>query len=101
MNKNKLVRDNILEIIKSKGQIADYEILDDVRIKEELLIKLFEECNEFKIDKNIEELADILEVIDGIITNFGFNREELEEVKKQKLTKNGGFQKRIFLKTVN
>jgi predicted house-cleaning noncanonical NTP pyrophosphatase (MazG superfamily) len=101
MIKNKLVRDNMLEIIKSNGQVADYEILDVDRMKEELLVKLFEECNEFKNDLSIEELADVLEVIDGIILHYGIDRKELEKVKIAKLAKHGGFSKKIYLKTVD
>ena len=44
---NKLVRDNIIEIIESDGRHADYEILDDTRYIEELEKKLAEEYKEY------------------------------------------------------
>jgi len=39
--------------------------------------KLQEEVDEYFEDENMEELADILEVIDVIITLKGFNKEEI------------------------
>lgn len=43
---NKLVRDNIPEIIKSKNEIPVTRVLNDEKYKKELEKKLFEEYNE-------------------------------------------------------
>ena len=71
---NKLVRDNILEIILCNNQKSSYHIATDEEYKNKLLEKLQEEISEFIIDKNEEELADIFEVIEHIITAFNFNK---------------------------
>lgn len=67
---NKLVRDNILEIISNNNQKSSYHIATDEEYKNKLLEKLKEEVCEFITDKNEEELADIFEVIEHIITAF-------------------------------
>ena len=94
---NKLVRDNILEIISCNNQKSSYHIATDEEYKNKLLEKLQEEISEFIIDKNEEELADIFEVIEHIITTFNFNKEKIFEIKEQKAEKNGKFRKKISL----
>ena len=97
---NKLVRDNILEIILCNNQKSSYHIATDEEYKHKLLEKLQEEISEFIIDKNEEELADIFEVIEHIITAFNFNKEKILEIKKKKVEKNGKFNKKIILEKV-
>lgn len=60
---NKLVRDKILEIIKNNGQKSTHKILSNEEYAKELINKLSEEVEEYKTDKNTDELADIMEVI--------------------------------------
>ncbi|MDL2229511.1 nucleoside triphosphate pyrophosphohydrolase [Treponema sp. OttesenSCG-928-L16] len=97
---NKLVRDNIPRIIQEQGEIAVYEYLDDGRFEEELYKKLLEETDEFLKEKNLEEAADILEVL---YTKLELKNIPLEEAERQRLLKhdkNGGFEGRFFLKEV-
>lgn len=49
------------------------------------------------MDKNEEELADILEVIDAIIESKHFSMEDILKIKESKRKSRGGFQKKIFL----
>ena len=58
---------------------------------------MIEEVNEFNLAENIEELADILEVIDAVIEYKKFDRKEIDVVKKQKVEKRGAFENRIVL----
>lgn len=95
---NKLVRDKIPEIIKSEGRKVETRILSDEEYRTELNKKLLEEVNEYIEDNNIEELADITEVIYGILSSMGKRPKDLENVRKEKELKNGSFSKRIFLK---
>ena len=62
--------------------------------------KLDEELAEYHKDQNIEELADLLEVIRAAAIARGYTIEELERVRAEKATKRGGFAKRILLKEV-
>lgn len=97
---NKLIRDNILEIIKKNWQKAIFHIADEKEYKEKLVLKLQEEVDEFKADFSNEELADILEVINAICDFKWIDFEELEKIKKEKQAKNWWFEKRIILEEV-
>jgi predicted house-cleaning noncanonical NTP pyrophosphatase (MazG superfamily) len=97
---NKLVRDRIPEIIEKSGKTAYYRILNNEEYIEELDRKLNEECAEYKEDKSIEELADMLEVIYAIAQARGYSIEELEQVRAEKAEKRGGFKDRIYLEKV-
>lgn len=94
---NKLVRDKILEYIKSKGDVAVTHVADDKEYWEKLKEKLQEEIKEFGESETIEELADILEVIEAIMEYKKFDKEETEKVKIAKAEKRGKFKNRIIL----
>ncbi|SFP98961.1 Predicted house-cleaning noncanonical NTP pyrophosphatase, all-alpha NTP-PPase (MazG) superfamily [Lachnospiraceae bacterium XBB1006] len=97
---NKLVRDKIPEIIEADGKKCEIEILSDERYLKALDAKLNEELEEYHKDQNIEELADLLEVIYACAEARGASKEELERVRAGKAEKRGGFAKKIFLKKV-
>lgn len=60
---NKLVRDKIPEIIEKSGKKCSFEILSGDEYIQKLDEKLNEELQEYYQDKNIEELADLMEVL--------------------------------------
>lgn len=97
MQYNKLVRDRIPEMIKNEGYTPHTRILSDSEYLEELDKKLGEETEEFHRDKNLEELADIVEVVFALCDAIGSTPDELMRLKKEKADKRGGFAKKIFL----
>lgn len=97
---NKLIRDKIPEIISASGKKANCRILSKGEYIKELDQKLDEECAEYQTDKNIEELADILEVVYAIAEARGYSVADLERVRAEKFDKNGGFKNRVFLENV-
>lgn len=97
---NKLVRDKIPEIIKKDDKTAITEILSNSEYIKLLDEKLNEECAEYQRSKEIEELADILEVIYAIAKSKDVSVQELERIRKDKVDKRGGFDKKILLKEV-
>ena len=100
MKYNKLVRDRIPEIIRSTGKTCITEILSGEDYLHMLDVKLNEELAEYHKDQNLEELADLLEVIRAAAVARGYTVEELEAVRAAKAAKRGGFEKRILLKEV-
>lgn len=97
---NKLVRDRIPEIIEMSGSTCVTEILSDEDYLRMVDAKLDEELAEYHKDQNIEELADLLEVIHAAAIARGYTLEQLEQVRTEKAGKRGGFAKKILLKEV-
>lgn len=98
---NKLVRDRIPEIIENSNKTPHTRILDSNEYLTELDRKLDKECAEFHKDKNIEELADIMEVVYALASAIGSSPSELERVCKKKADKRGRFKQKIFLEKVD
>lgn len=101
---NKLVRDNIPNIIRNKGDEPITRILNDKEYKKELERKLLEEYNEVLSTTNsterIEELADMLEVIISLARLENKNLNDVIEVANKKSKERGSFSEKIFLEKV-
>lgn len=101
---NKLGRDKGLESFKAEGITPEYEILSGDELSQALKNKLIEESNELfnarDKQERISELADVLEVIDGLYKAYGISADEVERVKKTKYNERGGFEKGFFVKTL-
>lgn len=96
MQYNKLVRDKIPEILDKKGIAYEKRIATPNEYKVELIKKLGEEVAEFSTEGNIEELADVLEVIDSIRKLPEYS--DVLDIKNRKIVEKGGFDQRIILK---
>lgn len=59
--------------------------------------KLDEELAEYHKEQNLEELADLMEVIYAAAEARGFTREQLERVRAEKEAQRGAFHKRLLL----
>jgi len=94
----KLVRDNIIQKIRSHWENPQFRQVSWQEKLEFLFKKLVEEALELQKDKNLEELADVEEVILTLYAHLGWSREEVEKVRLEKLEKNGGFQDGYILK---
>ena len=101
---NKLVRDNIPDIIVSNGETPITRILSSEEYKQELEKKLYEEYQEVLNTTNskdrIEELADMLEIIISLAKLEERSLDDVIEVAKTKREKRGGFEERIYLEKV-
>lgn len=100
----KLVRDRIPDLISELGNTVTVETLDHSTHIAELKKKLKEEACEVGSAKSreelIEEIADVKEVLDALVRKLSIHSQEIEDVKKKKSIKNGGFERGLFLKTV-
>lgn len=97
---HKLVRDRIPEIIESSGKTCAVTILSDEDYLHMIDAKLDEELAEYHKDQNIEELADLMEVIYAAAKARGYTLEQLEDARAQKAAIRGTFEKKILLKSV-
>jgi predicted house-cleaning noncanonical NTP pyrophosphatase (MazG superfamily) len=103
---NKLVRDNIPEIIKADNSEPMIRILNDEEFIVELFKKIQEEYEELVQAKGNrtemeKEIGDIYEVIEAIIDYYNLDKEAIIKLKQERKIKRGGFNKRIFLESSN
>lgn len=98
----KLVRDFIPKIIAEEQKRVPYSYrADDEEYWNRLKEKLLEEVNEFINSKDdISELADILEVIEAIISFKKISFDEITIIKNKKAQSHGAFNDRIILYSV-
>lgn len=97
MEFNKLVRDNIPDIIVKNGRIPVTHTAEIEEFTLALLKKLREEVDEYIENPSEEEIVDVLEVLYAIFQVKGYDPEELERKRKEKLKVRGGFIKRTIL----
>ena len=98
---NKLVRDKIPEVIQeNEGKNTKIRILNDEEYLKELNIKLKEEVEEYLASGEIEELADIEEVLRALVEIKGKSLEEFDNLRLSKVEIRGAFKDKIFLESV-
>ena len=98
---NKLVRDNIPQIIKLSGKTCKTRVLSDDEYVEQLNAKLREELAEYLQSGEVEELADIVEVARALAIAKGVTVEDFDAIRAQKANKNGAFTQKLFLEWVD
>ena len=98
---NKLVRDKIPEIIESHNEVCKIRILSDEEYLDELNFKIQEEMKEYLESGDIEELADLEEVLRAILEIKKCPYEEFENIRINKVNKRGAFKKKIFLESTD
>lgn len=94
----KLVRDKIIPRALWNGEVLEFrQVVWEEKLRF-LFKKLVEEALELQQDGNIEEMADVEEVILALYEHIWRTKQEVEEIRLQKLQKNGGFEKWYILK---
>jgi len=97
---NKLVRDKIPEIIRCNGKEAEVIVLNNKEYYKYLIAKLHEEVQEFIESDDVEELADIMEVIDNVLKEKRVKWSDIIDIQKEKREKRGGFNEKYLLVSV-
>ena len=95
---NKLIRDKIPEVIKASEKKCEIEILSDEQYLEYLNKKIKEEVNEYLESGEIEELADLEEVLRAILAAKNVSYDEFEKIRISIVNKRGAFEKKLLLK---
>ena len=88
----KLVRDRIPERIRERGGRPKTRRLEAHERLPALLKKLHEETQELRATPNLEEAADVLEVLLGIARELGADEARLAAVRSEKRASHGGFE---------
>ena len=97
---NKLVRDRIPAICRADGWEPKTKILSAAAFKKFLKLKLVEEAKELAAANSRElknEIVDVYELLLTTAKTFGLRWADIEQMRKEKNKKRGGFSKRIFL----
>lgn len=97
MKYNKLVRDKIPEIIRQNGDEPVTRIANDREYVAKLKDKLAEEVTEFRKSMDVEELADVLEVVYALGARLGYTIRDIERIRGRKAKNRGGFAEGIIL----
>lgn len=95
---DKLIRDRIPEIIEASGSKCEVEVVSDKVALEYLYKKLGEEVEELLIDKNLDEIADVMEVLFAIGKKYGYSEDEVLGRRSEKKDSRGGFEDNLILK---
>jgi predicted house-cleaning noncanonical NTP pyrophosphatase (MazG superfamily) len=97
---NKLVRDQIPDLIQESGYECDTVQLSEEEYQQALRDKLIEEAQEAATaspEQLGSELADLLDVIDALIESAGISQETILLERDQKRATKGSFTKKIKL----
>lgn len=97
---NKLIRDRIPEIIEKSWKEPIYRIAEGDEFLYLLNAKLYEQLNEYSESGDIEELADLYEVVLSILEFKGVSFDEFEIIRINKREKRGSFSKGYVLEEV-
>lgn len=97
---DKLVRDGIPAIIRENGHRPHCHVEDGEAYARRLREKLTEEVEEYRDSRDVEELADVLEVVHALREHHGVSAAALEEMRAEKAAERGGFTDGIVLERV-
>lgn len=96
----KLVRDKVTDRIANDGEIPVYRHAVGLELEGLLRKKLIEEAKEYALNGDLEELADVMQVIDSICSQQGIDAVSLLAAVKAKAATHGAFDEGIVLETV-
>jgi predicted house-cleaning noncanonical NTP pyrophosphatase (MazG superfamily) len=96
--KEKLVRDKIPDVMSSAGVEGPFRVAAKGEMLQLLLQKLDEECVELQDARNIEECADVFEVLLATAKELGFSLEDIQQAAQKKRVEKGGFDKGYVLR---
>jgi predicted house-cleaning noncanonical NTP pyrophosphatase (MazG superfamily) len=98
---NKLVWDNVPDIIRNKGKECEVRELTDEEFELELLKKVEEEASALPETTTkqelIDEIADVITVIEYIKTRKGISELDIADALERHVHKRGRFEKKLFL----
>ena len=100
MKHNKLVRDNIPDIIIASGKLIKTHKASNGEYLEHLYLKLIEELMEFRSNPSDEEMADIYEVLQALEIYHNLDGDDIKKEQFSKRAIKGGFLNGIILEEI-
>lgn len=99
---NKLVRDNIPDKIRAKGEACEVRLVTDMQeFQQELMKKIKEEAASLSMTRTkeefLDEYADLMLVLETITEQLGVTASEISQVRADNLLKKGGYKHQHFL----
>lgn len=99
---NKLVRDNVPDMIKAKHQNCEVrKITDTQEFQQELFKKIREEAQSLSMTRSkkefLDEYADLMVVLDTILEQLEVSHDEVKAVRQNNIIRKGIFRKQHFL----
>ncbi len=99
---NKLVRDNIPDIIKGKRQEGEVRPITDVQeFQQELFKKIKEEAASLSMARSkeefLEEYADLMAVLEEIVLQLDITPEDLRNIRSENILRKGRYKHQHFL----
>lgn len=93
----KLVRDRIPEVMASEGKLATVKRINGEQLQRELFEKLTEEHVELLDKPELDEIADMMEVLLSIAQTLGHSEEQALLAVREKRARLGGFTSGTYL----
>ena len=99
---NKLIRDNIPDIIHSKHENCEVRRITDMQeFQQELFKKIKEEATSLSMTRTkedfLEEYSDLMVVLETIIQQLDITNDEVMEVRTENLLRKGRYKQQNFL----
>jgi predicted house-cleaning noncanonical NTP pyrophosphatase (MazG superfamily) len=99
---NKLVRDNIPAIIKSKHETCEVRPITDAQeFQQELLKKIKEEAASLSMARTpeefLEEYADLMVVLEEVVHQLGLTADDLHAAREANVLRKGRYKHQHFL----
>lgn len=99
---NKLVRDDIEERIKAKGEACEIRVIeDDAELQQELLKKVREEASSLAHSRDrkefLSEYCDLMVVLDALTAQLGYSEADIKVAMEENIKLKGFYKKRHFL----
>ena len=97
---DKLVRDRVPAVVRENGERPVTHRVDGDAYRDRLADKLVEEAEEYAESRDVEELADVLDVVAAIREARDVDAEELAEPRAAKAAERGRFTEGVVLERV-
>jgi predicted house-cleaning noncanonical NTP pyrophosphatase (MazG superfamily) len=98
---NKLCRDKVPDIIRTKGYECEVREVAHDEFKREIVRKVYEEAsgvsNHDSREQLVKQLADLVITLDAVTEEYGISDDELDEAVKKSVEEKGGYEKRLYL----